>query len=165
MTAISPNLALGAGISAERAWSSGPSIAFSAAAFFPPNANESVAEQSVGSAEFRAYLGRLAGCWWFGAGLGDGRIFLSPCAGMEGGTVVASGSIASPQTATRVWLAPLVDARVLAGLTRGVWLSAGGSAFFPLVRDTFVFTSPNVTIHRVPLAGAGAELGLAAAFW
>ncbi len=161
MTAISPNFALGAGISAERAWDSGPSIAFSAAAFFPPTATT----PSVGSSDFRAYLGRLAACWWFGAGLGDGHIFLSPCAGMEGGPLVASGSIASPQTATRVWLAPVLDARILARVTRGVWLSAGGSAFFPLVRDTFVFSSPNVLIHHVPVAGAGAELGVAGAFW
>jgi hypothetical protein len=161
MTAISPSLALGAGISIERAWDSGPSIAFSAAAFFPPTATT----PSVGSADFRAYLGRLAACWWFGAGLGDGRIFLSPCAGMEGGPLVASGSVASPRTATRVWVAPLLDARMLARVTRGVWLSAGGSAFFPLVRDTFVFNRPNALIYSTPVAGAGAELGVAGAFW
>jgi hypothetical protein len=83
---------------------------------------------------------------------------------MEGGALVASGSIASPRKATRAWIAPLLDARVMVGITRGLWLSAGGSVFFPLVRDTFVFKRPDVVIHNTPVAGASAEVGVAAAF-
>jgi len=34
-----------------------------------------------------------------------------------------------------------------------------------LVRDTFVFKNPDVTIYRAPAIGAGAELEVAGAFW
>jgi hypothetical protein len=162
MTGLAPELSWGVGVSAERAWGSGKaaaSVAFSAAAFAPANASV-----PAGSANFRGYLGRLAACW-LGAGLDADRVHFSPCAGLEGGAIVATGSIASPLTVTRPWLAPQMGARVVVGVTRGVWLSAGGSVFIPLVRDTFVFKNPDVTIYRAPAIGAGAELEVAGAFW
>jgi hypothetical protein len=162
ITGVAPELSWGVGVSAERAWGSGKaaaSVAFSAAAFAPANATV-----PAGSANFRAYLGRLAACW-LGVGLGTARVHFSPCAGLEGGAIVATGSIASPLTVTRPWLAPQMCARVVAGVTRGVWLSAGGSVFIPLVRDTFAFKNPDVTIYRAPAIGAGAELEVAGAFW
>jgi hypothetical protein len=163
MSALGAGPALGFTAFAERAWPAdsgrGVSVAVSAATASP--ATMTVAS---GSADLRAYLARVDACW-LGGLVAAPAFLLSPCAGVEGGAVQGSGSIARPSTAMRPWIAPAVSARGALALTRRVWVSFAGYAFAPLVRDTFVFDDPRATIHRTPVLGGGLEVGLAAAFW
>jgi hypothetical protein len=172
MTGLGDRPALGFGAFVERVWGEKPgaaamtSLIFSVETAAPPTIT-----LSQGSANLRVYLGRLESCW-FGGIVAARVVFLSPCAGLEGGLLHGSGSVGpgnasinQPQTATRPWLAPVVSARGAVRLTRGVWFSFGGAAFAPLVRDTFVFNDPRATIHRSPALGGLLQLGLAGAFW
>ncbi|HET6279787.1 MAG TPA: hypothetical protein VFH73_02425, partial [Polyangia bacterium] len=163
MSALGSGPAVGLSVFGERVW--GPklhaalSMVFSATTAAPPTIN-----LMSGSADLRAYLGRLEGCW-FGGILAAEPIVVSPCAGIEGGALQGTGNIDRPRTATRPWVAPVLSARALAAVTRAVWVSLELTAFSPIVRDTFVFTAPRSTIYRSPVLGGGLELGLAGAFW
>ncbi len=162
MSALGAGPALGFAAFAERAWpgESGRGVSLAIAAATASPATMTVAS---GSADLRAYLARVDACWLGGLHAAP-AFLLSPCAGVEGGVVQGSGSIARPSTATRPWIAPALSARAALGLTRRVWVSFAGYAFAPLVRDTFVFDDPRATIHRTPVLGGGLEVGLAAAF-
>ncbi|MEA2699744.1 MAG: hypothetical protein QOI66_4015 [Myxococcales bacterium] len=171
MTGLGERPALGFGAFVERVWEKPDAIAMTSLIFSLETAAPPTITLPQGSADLRVYLGRLEGCW-FGGIVAARAVFLSPCAGMEGGLLHGSGSVGQgngsinqPQTATRPWLAPVVSARGAARLTRGVWVSFGGAAFAPLVRDTFVFNDPRATIHRSPAVGGLLQLGLAGAFW
>ncbi|HXI55517.1 MAG TPA: hypothetical protein VNO55_05635 [Polyangia bacterium] len=172
MTGLGERPALGFGAFVERVWGQKPdAIAMTSLIVSVETAAPPTITLPQGSADLRVYLGRLEGCW-FGGIIAARAVFLSPCAGMEGGLLHGSGgvgqdqgSINQPQTATRPWLAPVVSVRGAVRLTRGVWFSFGGAAFAPLVRDTFVFNDPRATIHRSPAVGGLLELGLAGALW
>jgi hypothetical protein len=167
MSALGPNVSFGVDAFAERVfrWGAGAaSLAASAGAFAPQTASV-----AAGQAKFRAFLAGLEGCW-FGGFVASTRLSLSPCVGVKGGILEASGELAQRPSgsAARAWIAPDASAQVYAPLTRNVWLAAGAAIFFPLVRDDFVFQiprSPDVGIYRVPAAGGAGSVGLAGAFW
>jgi hypothetical protein len=167
MSALGPNVSFGVDVSAERVVRLGAraaSLSLSLGVFAPQTAST-----TTGQAEFRAYLAGLEGCWFGAIELG-GSLSLSPCAGVKGGLVEASGELAQHPSAnvTRGWIAPQASARVYGRLTRHLWLAAGATAFFPLVRDDFVFQVPrsaDVQIYRVPVAGGAGDVGVAGAFW
>lgn len=162
-SAVGTGPALGFSLFVERAWGARPGAAVSLVFSLATVAPETFT-LPFRSADLRAYLGRLDGCW-FGGLLAARRVVLSPCAGFELGAVRGEGNDTRPRTATRPWAAPTVSVRFGLALTHRVWLAAAGHAFAPLVRDTYVFDAPSETIHRTPAVGGGLEIGLAGAFW
>jgi hypothetical protein len=86
---------------------------------------------------------------------------LSPCFTGELGRLKARGNAedVAPTTVDRWWVAPGVAAAL--HLQVGSWyLRLSGEGVFPAVRDEFVFSNPERSVHRPSAFVYGARLGL-----
>jgi hypothetical protein len=119
-----------------------------------------------GAARFTRTTGALDLCpvrWAAFSGLA-----LRPCAGFEAGELdahgIAEGSITHPGSSSLAWVAVRETVRLLGDLGRGWALEIEGGVSEPLRRDTFVFSTPDVAITRVPAVEPLVAVGVGAHF-
>lgn len=154
-TAAAPVTLIGAGASV-RYRSNAPFAHAFALAF--SRSRSRVLTSRAGDATFGLSVAELRACPWL---WGAGPVELGPCAVVEGGVLVGSGSnTQQPAREVGAWVAPglLLDGRLELG--RFV-LAAGAGLAAPLVRDRFYFEiedSSPLIVHQAPRLDYRAEV-------
>lgn len=109
--------------------------------------------------QIRLAAARIEACGW-PLGLGT-SLALWPCAGLEGGALVARGGrIAHPGSAAGVWAAVRGLGLLRWSVSPRLALEAAGGLSLHLTRHTFVFEEPERVAARPALLGAVAAVGV-----
>jgi hypothetical protein len=126
---------------------------------YAPTTTVSVAQ---GQATFEWTALRAEGCP-LRVATKDRVLSFYPCAGLEIGRTHATGlkvgDIVHPQADDPLWLAFPVVGRIRLEIASILSLELEGGPIATIMRQKFVFMSPNETIHQVPAFGAVASLG------
>jgi hypothetical protein len=118
----------------------------------------------TGAATFTLIAGRAALCPL--EFRGGESLVVRPCANLEigrlegSGSVIDNGSITTPRTGHALRLATGQSLLTRACLSGRVWLEMEAGATEPLVRQSFVFSHPDVTVRSTPFVEIAIALGL-----
>jgi hypothetical protein len=125
-----------------------------------------VVQADLRSADLNLLLARLEGCP-MEARL-TGRLWLSPCLGLEAGRFhghgIQSSRVTQPSSGFWPWVAALAAAEARLDLGAFLFRLEGG-ALVPFYRETFVFEQPDFQLHRVAAVGGFLRAGVSFRFW
>jgi hypothetical protein len=145
----------------ESAWSWDTRVALAYAA-------PTSADVPLGRAQFGLVFARADECPW--TARWAGQFAVSPCVSFEAGRLHAEGIagpvIVAPNQATVGWMAPGLGTRLDWNLGDVWFAEAGIGAFFPLIRESFVFAMPGglTEAHKASPVVGEAGVGFAAHF-
>jgi hypothetical protein len=125
-----------------------------------------VTQLDMHSARLNLLLGRLEGCP-VEARL-TGRLWLTPCVGLEAGRFhgegIRSSRVTQPSSGFWPWMAAVAAGE--ARLDLGAFLlRLEGGALVPFYRETFVFQQPDFQLHRVAAVVGFLRAGVGLRFW
>ena len=121
----------------------------------------SASSADAASATFRLAAGAVEGCPWSGKVARGVRLW--PCAALEAGVFRAEGRASARWPTTNAmstwWLAGDAVLRAQLELSAQLALELGVKMRAPLLRNTYVYERPLVSVYKTPAIGAAMYLG------